>query len=107
MSSEILERLRVIFCFCVTWSLVIFFFWNAKNTLQEGITKLKRLHQIPCSRCNYFTNDYRLKCTINPTNALLEDAIGCIDFEPGSSNICGAKRSAKKSKFTFVINRIS
>ncbi len=105
MLSELLDRLRVIFCFCVTWSLIISLIWSAKNTFQEGIKRLKRLHQIPCSRCNYFTNDYRLKCTINPTNALLEDAIGCLDFEPGSFNMNGAKSCPKKSKVFLVIDR--
>lgn len=94
MSNEIVEQLRIIFCFCVTWSLIFFLLWNAKKTFKEGIKHLKRLHQIPCSRCNYFTNDYRLKCTINPTTALSEEAIGCIDFERGTCNMSGAKRSS-------------
>ena len=105
MLSEILDRLRVIFCFCVTWSLIIYFILTAKNTFQEGIKRLKRLHQIPCSRCNYFTNDYRLKCTVNPTNALSEEAIGCIDFEAGSCNMSGAKRCPKKNQFFLVIDQ--
>ena len=48
---------------------------------QEGVTNLKRLHQIPCSNCAYFTGDYRLKCPLNPMTALSEEAIGCRDFQ--------------------------
>ena len=47
---------------------------------QQAIAHLKRLHQIPCDKCAYSTGDYRLKCTVNPTVAMSEQAIGCRDF---------------------------
>lgn len=50
--------------------------------LQDGVARLKRLHQIPCSRCAYFTGDYRLKCTVHPCKALTEDALDCRDYAP-------------------------
>lgn len=53
-------------------------------TFQQGITYVKRLHKIPCSRCTFFTGDYRLKCTVNPDNALTETAINCRDYEPNN-----------------------
>ncbi|MEB3884716.1 hypothetical protein LKE08_14890 [Lyngbya sp. CCY1209] len=49
--------------------------------VKEGLDRLKKLHQIPCSRCAFFTGDYRLKCTIHPCKALSEEAIGCLDYE--------------------------
>jgi hypothetical protein len=55
------------------------------KTLKQGWQHLQQLHQIPCSRCVYFTGDYRLKCTIYPSQALTEEAIGCRDFEATSS----------------------
>ena len=55
--------------------------WRTWATLLAGIQHLRRLHQIPCSRCTYFTRDYRLKCTVHPTIALTEDAIACRDYE--------------------------
>ena len=50
--------------------------------LVEGWKHLRRLHQVPCSQCLYFTGDYNLKCTVRPCTALTENAIGCLDFEP-------------------------
>lgn len=38
------------------------------------------MHQIPCSNCQFFTNDYRLKCTVNPSVANTERAINCCDY---------------------------
>ncbi len=98
MLSEVIDLLRVVLCFCLTWGLIIYSILNTKKALIEGIKQLKLLHQIPCSGCNYFTNDYRLKCTIDPSNALSEEAIGCIHFEPGCCNMNGATIRSKKSK---------
>lgn len=47
----------------------------------SGLTYVKKLHQVPCNRCIYFTGDYRLKCTVNPLMALSEETIDC-RFEP-------------------------
>ena len=47
----------------------------------EGWKQLRRMHQVPCSRCVYFTGDYNLKCTVRPCDALTEQAIDCRDFE--------------------------
>jgi hypothetical protein len=42
----------------------------------------KTMHQIPCARCRYFTNDYRLKCSVHPQIANTEGAINCRDYQP-------------------------
>lgn len=51
-------------------------------TLQQGWIQVRRLHQIPCHDCIYFTDNYHLKCTVCPSKALNETAIGCVDYEP-------------------------
>ncbi len=67
--------------FCV-WLLALCLILSFWNTVQEGIRHLQRLHQIPCDRCQYFTGEYLLKCTVHPCKALSEAAIECLDFEP-------------------------
>jgi hypothetical protein len=52
------------------------------SAMREGFTYIKRLHQIPCSHCAFYTGDYRLKCPVHPCRALTEDAIDCLDYEP-------------------------
>ncbi|NEP80770.1 MAG: hypothetical protein F6K39_22920 [Okeania sp. SIO3B3] len=58
---------------------------NLYLTFQQGINYVQRLHQIPCSRCTFFTGDYRLKCTVHPDNALTETALNCSDYEPNNN----------------------
>ncbi|WP_413165687.1 hypothetical protein ACL6C3_04420 [Capilliphycus salinus ALCB114379] len=67
--------------------LTALFIWSLQQAFRDGIHHLKRLHSIPCSRCAYFTGDYRLKCTVNPKMALTEEALGCRDYES-----CGDKK---------------
>jgi hypothetical protein len=40
------------------------------------------MHEIPCNGCQFFTNDYRLKCTVHPQIANSEAAINCRDYQP-------------------------
>jgi hypothetical protein len=70
------------FCF-IGWTLIFScLFWRSLSVFKQAVSHLQRLHQIPCDKCVYFTGDYRLKCTVNPLEALTETAIGCRDFAP-------------------------
>jgi hypothetical protein len=89
--SEIIKPLAVpCYCLCA-WTLMILFLWSLWKAGREGVSQLKRLHQIPCSNCVFFTGDYRLKCTVHPSKALSEEAINCLDFEPNMANYSVAK----------------
>jgi hypothetical protein len=65
----------------LAWLLVGVSLWKIWQVSLSGLTYVRKLHQVPCDRCVYFTGDYRLKCTVNPYMALTEEAIDCRDFE--------------------------
>ena len=54
--------------------------WTIVSAFLDAIARAKRMHQIPCANCRFFTNDYRLKCTMNPYIANTEKAIDCSDY---------------------------
>lgn len=81
-SNQILVVALELIC---VWSFVTLSIWSILKNSSKCVNNLKRLHQIPCSNCAFFTNDYRLKCTVHPLKALSEEAIGCQDFEPGTT----------------------
>ncbi|MFP4006396.1 MAG: hypothetical protein ACLFV6_00105 [Spirulinaceae cyanobacterium] len=81
-------------CGCI-WMLIPFLGWSLWHTFRDGLHRLKRLHQVPCDRCAFFTGDYRLKCTVNPYTALTEEAIECFDFEPRQGTIPSCQRRCK------------
>jgi hypothetical protein len=68
---------------CVlAWLIFGLFISSILHSLRKGITYVRRLHQIPCDRCAFFTGNPCLKCTVRPSDAMTESAIGCHDFEP-------------------------
>ncbi|HEY9302117.1 MAG TPA: hypothetical protein VIQ31_38275 [Phormidium sp.] len=68
-------------CFVLAWSLVIMLGWSVWSALADTLSSAKKMHQIPCAGCDFFTADYRLKCTVHPSIANTEDAIYCSDYQ--------------------------
>lgn len=79
---ELVSPLLVPLCAIVAWLVVLSVALNAVVGMQVAVKRLERLHSIPCSRCAFFTDDYRLKCPVDPISACTEDAIGCPHYEP-------------------------
>ncbi|MCG9892160.1 MAG: hypothetical protein MH252_13925 [Thermosynechococcaceae cyanobacterium MS004] len=50
--------------------------------VRDALSTSRRMHQIPCPHCRFFTNSAALKCTVHPATAMSEEAIQCPDFSP-------------------------
>jgi len=77
-----IQPLLVPICFFWAWTLVLLFAWSFWTTIRDSVSISKRMHQIPCADCQFFTGDYRLKCTVQPSIANSEAAISCLDYQP-------------------------
>jgi hypothetical protein len=79
-----LQPLLIPICCIFAWG----FLWILARTLWTAATetavRAKEMHQIPCPNCQFFTNNHRLKCTVQPTIAHTEQAIDCSDYCPKS-----------------------
>ncbi len=77
MLETVTTSLKFIFAYfllgLVGWSLVSFVY--------SSISEARTMHQIPCTKCRFFTGDYRLKCTVKPQIANTEKAIACSDYQ--------------------------
>lgn len=71
-------------CFSIWTVILSWMISKMTKGMGRAIDRVKKMHQIPCTNCTYFTENYCLKCTIHPTKALSEDAIYCRDFEVNS-----------------------
>jgi len=67
--------------FLLACSVIGIFAWGFVVSIVNGIVVAKKMHQIPCTKCRFFTNDYRLKCTARPHIANTEEAIHCLDYQ--------------------------
>ncbi len=70
-----------VICFLLTWVLLLSGIWTLVLNWKAGMSHIKKLHRVPCSKCQYFTNNYYLKCTVNPQIAGSELAIDCRDYQ--------------------------
>jgi hypothetical protein len=66
--------------FICAWGLIILVVLSLWSVARDTVQTAKQMHQVPCARCVFFTNDYHLKCTVNPSVANTEEAIGCVDY---------------------------
>lgn len=64
----------------IAWGVLALALVQIGRMFTEGTAQAKRLHQIPCSKCQYFSGDYTLKCALHPSQAGTEAAIDCRDF---------------------------
>ena len=55
--------------------------WSLLSLLLDAVAKAKQMHKIPCTNCRFFTNNYSLKCAVNPCIANTEEAIDCSDYQ--------------------------
>jgi hypothetical protein len=81
----LVQALRPLFgpvCFVSAWGIVLLISWNIWAALRDGIRNAKKMHQIPCANCRFFTKNYHLKCPVHPQEALSQEAIHCLDYEP-------------------------
>jgi hypothetical protein len=81
--TRAIEPFLVPICFVSAWVLVMLVGWSFLSAIASATTNAKRMHQIPCAYCVFFTNDPRLKCPVHPTRAMSEEAIDCGDFREG------------------------
>lgn len=79
-SLEFIQPILVPLCFILAWVFIIILFSTLWGSIHAVTERAKEMHQIPCSNCRFFTNDYRLKCTVNPSLANTEKAVDCTDF---------------------------
>ena len=82
-----IQPLLVPVCFFAAWGLLFLLLWNLWGAIAATLYRAKQMHQIPCTNCVFFTGNYHLKCTVQPTIALSEDAIDCRDYR--SSEVIG------------------
>lgn len=76
-----LHPLLVPICLVLAWVVVLTAAWSVWSAVRDGVKSARRMHEIPCASCRFFTGNYTLKCPVHPTLALSEDAINCPDYD--------------------------
>ncbi|MEM9538914.1 MAG: hypothetical protein AAGA60_05300 [Cyanobacteria bacterium P01_E01_bin.42] len=78
---HVFDPILVPVCFIVAWGMTIAAILDIFSAIRDAIARGRQMHAIPCANCCFFTNNHRLKCTIQPSIANTEEAIQCRDFQ--------------------------
>ncbi|MDZ8031922.1 MAG: hypothetical protein RMY64_19330 [Nostoc sp. DedQUE08] len=78
--------------FMIVWAIVVFLVSSVCKALEDPpenaapdkdeIVSIKDLEQHNCKKCQFFNNNYFLKCAVHPTTALTKQALNCSDYSP-------------------------
>ena len=78
--------------FMIVWGIIVFIVLSVCKAIEDPpenatqdkdeIGSIKDLHQHPCENCEFFNNNYFLKCAVHPTTALTIQALNCSDYSP-------------------------
>lgn len=75
------DPILVPLCFICAWGITIAGILGIFSAIRDAIARSRQMHAIPCTNCRFFTNNHRLKCTLQPFIANTEEAIKCQDFQ--------------------------
>lgn len=75
-----LQPFLVPICFVFAWTFLAILAWSFISAIRDTLRTSQQMHQIPCTNCQFFTNDHRLKCTVHPAIANTEEAAKCLDY---------------------------
>ncbi|PSO50298.1 MAG: hypothetical protein BRC40_03310 [Cyanobacteria bacterium QH_8_48_120] len=67
-------------CLIAAWTLIASLCWSFFSASRDAVAQAKKMHEVPCTDCQFFTNDSHLKCTVQPLIANTEEAINCRDY---------------------------
>ena len=54
-------------CFISAWAIMTLIAWSLYSAVRDGVATTQKMHQIPCTNCQFFTGYYRLKCSFART----------------------------------------
>ncbi|MEH1951382.1 MAG: hypothetical protein V7K77_31180 [Nostoc sp.] len=77
-----IQPLIIPISFITAWTVTILVMLSLWTAARDSVATAKQMHQIPCTGCQFFTDNYRLKCTVRPSIANTEEAINCLDYQP-------------------------
>ncbi|MBN3870555.1 hypothetical protein [Nostoc sp. JL33] len=50
----------------------------------KTVFPIKALHKVPCKNCRFYSHNHYLKCAVNPSIVLTEEAMNCSEYSPSN-----------------------
>lgn len=66
-----------------SWIVFFIILRKVRNILEDKlIISVKKSQQLPCKNCKFYTNNHYLKCAVNPSIVMTEEAKNCSEYTP-------------------------
>lgn len=72
--------LLVPICFIAIWAGVVCIIADTWKLNRKEVKNTRQLAQLPCKKCQYFSNNPYMKCAVNPYVAMTPAANDCAEF---------------------------
>ncbi|MHC0062705.1 hypothetical protein ACWATR_07235 [Nostoc sp. UIC 10890] len=47
---------------------------------EKMVLSINSVHKLPCKNCRFYSNNHYLKCAVNPSIVLTEEAMSCSEY---------------------------
>ncbi|QSJ14763.1 hypothetical protein JYQ62_23060 [Nostoc sp. UHCC 0702] len=66
-----------------SWIIFFLILGKVRTTLDNKIVfRIDPLHKVPCKKCQFYSNNNYLKCAVQPSMVLTEEAKNCSEYSP-------------------------
>ncbi|MBD2561312.1 MULTISPECIES: hypothetical protein [Nostoc] len=73
--------------FIISWIAFFVILRKIRALLDDKMVfSIKGIHKLPCKNCRFYSNNHYLKCAVNPSIVLTEEAVNCSEYSPGKKN---------------------
>ena len=74
--------------FIMGWAVLFFMLSKiGRAASDEFLIGIKHLNRVPCRNCQFYSNNVHLKCAVNPSIVMTEQALNCCDYVPHDSKL--------------------
>ncbi|MFS0514027.1 hypothetical protein ACEYW6_04785 [Nostoc sp. UIC 10607] len=73
--------------FIISWIAFFVILRKIRALLDDKMVfSIKGIQKLPCKNCRFYSNNHYLKCAVNPSIVLTEEAVNCSEYSPGKKN---------------------
>ncbi|MBG1241503.1 hypothetical protein [Nostoc sp. NZL] len=73
--------------FIISWIVFFVILRKIRAFLDDKMVfSIKGIQKLPCKNCRFYSNNHYLKCAVNPSIVLTEEAVNCSEYSPGKKN---------------------
>jgi len=80
-----ISLLLVPLCFAAIWAGIVCIIADTWKLNRKEVKTSRPLTQLPCKKCQFFSNNPYMKCAVNPYVAMTPAANDCADFRSRDS----------------------